>query len=145
MDRVRHRRGTRSAFEVSVLERWATGVVFFVVCAVVLFGVYALVARFVLSGPVTSGSLAVSVGRVSGSPGELLGGAGDCRRSIRAGEWRCEVSDAGGSGAVTYRVRERRGSSCWDGLLVEDSAEGGMPRKISGCVRRWQWSLLASL
>jgi hypothetical protein len=39
------------------------------------------------------------------------------------------------------RVRVRNGSSCFDGRLTADYGEGGMPRRIRGCVYRWQWSV----
>jgi hypothetical protein len=109
--------------------------------AVVVFVAYALLARFVLHGPVGPGTLQVSVERTAGSA--LPRYRGRCRRARRSGDWRCTISDHEGSGGVTYRVSVRPGSSCWHGEIVEDLSEGApMPRKIDDCVHLWQWSLL---
>ena len=109
--------------------------------AVFLFAAYAIVARFVLHGPVTGRSLHESVQSASGSAGSTLGNAGRCRSGSQTREWRCDVDDAGGSGTATYSIRVRAGSSCWNGRLTGGDGEGGMPKRISGCVHRWQWSL----
>lgn len=112
---------------------------------VVLLAAFALLGRFVIHGPVRSDTLAVAVGRATGSAGELLGDAGDCRRERAERTWRCAVTDSEGSGGAGYRVRLRPGSSCWKARLVNDAAEGPMPRDAAGCVYRWQWSLLSLL
>ena len=54
-----------------------------------------------------------------------------------------EVTDREGSGSARYTVRRRPGSSCWDAALTADSSEGGMLRRVSGCVHRWKWSLVS--
>jgi hypothetical protein len=112
--------------------------------AALAVGGYALLARFVLHGPVTGHSLFQSVEHASGSAGRVLGGAGGrCRRRTKtATRWSCSVADREGSGGATYRVRVERGTSCWHGALASDYSEGGMPKAIHGCVYRWQWSLL---
>jgi NDP-sugar pyrophosphorylase family protein len=94
----------------------------------------------VLHGPVTAGSLHDAVERQSGSAGNLFGTTDRCRRLDAARTWRCSVYDSAGSGGVDYRVRARSGSSCFDGRITADYGEGGLPKRISGCVYRWQWS-----
>jgi hypothetical protein len=100
---------------------------------------YAMLARFKLAGEVNPGSLAVSVGRASDSPGEMLGALGECKR-IRPGVWRCSEVDGEGSGSAVYRVRMRGNGSCWDARLLRGAL---MDEHVSGCVHRWQWSLLS--
>jgi hypothetical protein len=52
------------------------------------------------------------------------------------------VSDPAGSGSIRYRVVVRENEpACWDGTLTRNWGEGG-PRRISGCIPRWDWSLL---
>jgi hypothetical protein len=99
---------------------------------------YATLARFKLAGEVNARSLAVSVGRASGSPGEMLNDAGRCKRS-RPGVWRCSEVGREGSGQAVYRVRLRDNSSCWDARLERGAM---MDERVSGCVHRWQWSLV---
>jgi hypothetical protein len=115
------------------------------VLALLAFATYAIAARFVLSGPVTPASLYIAVDRESGSAGGLLGDRDRCRRVDSLRTWTCSVSDSAGSGGVDYRVKVRSGGSCFDGQLTADYGEGGMPHRISGCVHRWQWSLLGAL
>ena len=105
----------------------------------------ALLARFVLHGQVTGRSLAISVGRASGSPEELLRDRGACRRTGHADGWRYEVTGREGSGAASYRVVVRPGSSCWDERLADDSDTKGMPREVGDYIHRWQWSLVSLL
>lgn len=114
------------------------------VLAVAVFGAYAVLARFVLHGPVDRKTLAVSVTLRSGSVGPLVDKWGACARRTRS-TWRCTVVDTGDSGGATYRIDVRSGSSCWRGRLARDFSEAGMPREIAGCVHRWQWSLLSAL
>jgi hypothetical protein len=112
-------------------------VVIAMLAGAVLFVAYALLARFVLHGPVTGRSLGVSVAHVSGS---APFGPPVCERASSA-QWSCSVFQ--GSGNADYRVRVRSGSSCWHGRLVGDAASAsGIPDQISGCVFRWQWRLL---
>ncbi len=106
---------------------------------IVLAGLYALAARFVLHGKVTDHSLHRSVGLATGSS-VLLGGDPDACTPSRAGQWRCEVWDSGGSGTVVYAVRVRPDSSCWDARLDSPTGEP-MPRTVGGCVHRWQWTV----
>jgi hypothetical protein len=111
----------------------------FICCAVALFASYALLARFVIHGPVTGRSLATSVRRAADS----AAGLGDCRRTSGARDWRCTVADPAGSGIASYWVRVRKDSSCWDAhFAVVHSDEGMPPMDMSGCVYRWQWRLL---
>ena len=126
----------------SAALRWVVAAIVLPLCAASLFAAYALAARFVLHGPVTAASLHEAVERESGSAGSLVGGADHCRRLRTARTWKCSVHDSAGSGGVDYRVRVRSGSSCFDGLLTTEYGEGGMPKRISGCVYRWQWTLL---
>lgn len=67
------------------------------------FVVYAVLARFVLHGPVTSDSLAEAVTRESDSAGRTLDDPGRCRRRS-ATTWSCSVTDQQGSGGAAYRV-----------------------------------------
>lgn len=120
--------------------RWVQVLLLSLLIASCLFVGYALLARFVLHGPVTGRSLVISVEEASGSAGGLLN-HGRCRPTRAPREWRCEVTDSAGSGGATYTIRLRPGSSCWDGVLTNDASEGGMPKTIEDCVRRWQWSL----
>jgi hypothetical protein len=53
-------------------------------------------------------------------------------------EWRCTAIGGGGSGSATYRVSVRHESSCWTAVLVRDQTSDGMPKSMSGCVRRIQ-------
>jgi hypothetical protein len=110
--------------------------------AVILAGGYALAARVLIHGPVNGHTLAISVGRSSGSAGELLDDLSDCVPMAAASAWSCEVDDREGSGGVTYLVRVGLDTSCWRATLTADGSEGGMPRHPSGCVHFWQWSLL---
>ena len=88
----------------------------------VAFTGYAVLAKWVLHGPVTDRSLARSVGLEVGLT------HGDCRRSHRPGMWRCDLDD-GASDSATVYVRVRPRSSCWES------------RDARSCVHRWQWSL----
>ena len=108
---------------------------------VVLVGVTGLLlARFVVRGPVDERSLAQAIVRETGSADRLLGATQPCRRTGRTGIFRCVASD--GSGGADYRVRIRTGSSCFDGRRLRDDSEERMPRRVSGCVYLWQWSLV---
>lgn len=90
-----------------------------------------------LHGEVTAESLVKSVESDAGSAATLISGLrGACRRTARPRERRCEVADSSGSGSGAYRVRVRRGSSCWDGVLTDSPAGGALDPRISGCVRR---------
>lgn len=43
------------------------------------------------------------------------------------------------SAGVSYDVRVHPGSSCWTGTLpTRDAHDAGVPRRLSGCVYRWQ-------
>jgi hypothetical protein len=119
-----------------VSVKWI-GIVFGLVplLAVFLFAVYAVLARTVIHGPVTPDSLGVSVAEEGGS---MFAEFSECRPAARAREWRCTFSVDGSSGAE-FRVRVRDGSSCWDASRVHGT---GLDRRLSGCVHRWQWSLL---
>jgi hypothetical protein len=111
------------------------------VVTALLLATYALAARFVLHGPVTANSLHEAVERQSGSAGNIFRMPERCRRRRADGTWKCSVSDSSGSGGVDYKVRVRNGSSCFDGRLTADYGEGGVPKRISGCVYRWQWNV----
>ena len=111
--------------------------------AVAIFLGYALVARFALRGPVNPDSLHRSVALETGSADVTLGNAGACEPRARPNLWSCEVSDSSGSGTAVYDIRVESNRSCWTGRLVESyEGEGPMPRRSSGCVHRWQWTLL---
>jgi hypothetical protein len=134
-------------------------------CVAALVLSYALLARYVLHGPADEMSLAVSVRREAGSD-DMIGASGPCRRAapdeleprrkgfLDAGQlpdelaidvWLCVAGDIRASGTKVYRVR-MRSSSCWEGRLATDlSGRSWLPRTISGCVHRWQWSLLGML
>jgi hypothetical protein len=111
-----------------------------IVGAVVVFVAYAMLARFVLHGEVNAQSLSSSVASAAGSSGRL---GRPCQRGEQDAVWVCQVYDSEASGTARYRVMVRPGSSCWDDVLVLDWSEDGMPRSVSGCVHRWQWSLLS--
>jgi hypothetical protein len=109
-----------------------------VVLAMVAVLVWLALAVWVLHGPVNGPSLQRSVELAADSASLSPGG---CRpRADRA--WRCVVDDSGSSGVVRYDVRVRAGSSCWDARLLRADGEP-MPRRVSGCVHRWQPSVLA--
>jgi hypothetical protein len=108
--------------------------------ALIAFGVYALLARFVLHGPVSPDSLAEAVTRESDSAGSSLDDPGRCRQASAA-IWSCSVLDEQGSGGATYKVTVNADGSCWEATLDQDSSEGGMPGSLDGCVYRWQWAL----
>jgi hypothetical protein len=108
--------------------------------ALVAFGAYALLARFVLHGPVTPDSLAEALTRESDSAGSTLGDPGRCRQTA-ATTWNCSVVDRQGSGGARYTVTVDADRSCWQATLDEDHSEGGMPGIVNGCVHRWQWAL----
>jgi len=123
--------------------KWIAGVLLAALFACGLFVAWALLARVVIHGPVDGRSLFAAVEDESGSAGALFGDIGSrCERTKRARTWTCTVADSAGSGGVRYVVRVRRDSSCWDGRAGRQSIEGPLPRRISGCVYRWQWSLL---
>ena len=115
----------------------ATGMVL-VLGALAALVVYALLAVFVLHGEVTATSLRDSLENSAGSV-EMPGSA--CRRAAGARRWTCPVGDSGGSGGVTYVVTVRARSSCWDARLTSSTGES-MPRTVSGCVTRWEPSLI---
>lgn len=118
------------------------GIVIGVLAAVAMFGGYALVARFVLHGPVDPGSLQRSVAMETSSADVTLNISRPCQPRARADRWSCDVSDGSGSGTAVYGIRVEPDSSCWTGRLVAGyEVEGTMPRRISGCVHRWQWTL----
>ena len=102
----------------------------------------ALIARFVLHGPVNGRSLHQAVVRESDSAEILFDSEGKCRPLESRGTWRCVVSDDQGSGSVAYRVVVSPDSSCWEGRLTSDGGEGPMPQRIHGCVHLWQWTLV---
>jgi hypothetical protein len=107
-----------------------------------LFAAYAILARWVWHGPLTSESLFASVQDKSGSAGDLFDEHSQCERVHAARTWRCDVADPAGSGAIRYRVVVRQDEpACWDATLSRNWGEGG-PQRISGCIPRWDWSLL---
>jgi hypothetical protein len=110
--------------------------------AIVAVVVLLVAAMHVLHGPVTAASLHVSVGDEAGSVFE--GGEG-CTRTSTDRRWRCYVSDRSGSGAARYLVDVSASSSCWAGELVGGGFEGHMPKRLKGCVTRWQPSLRSLL
>ena len=123
--------GARSAF---ALLGWA------LCLALVAFGAYALLARFVLHGPVTADSLAEAVTLESDSAGSTLDDPGRCRQASET-VWNCSVIDQQGSGGAEYKVSVDADGSCWRATLDRDLSEGGMPRNLDGCVYRWRWAV----
>jgi hypothetical protein len=107
------------------------------------FSGYALAARFVLHGEVNGRTLMQSVQHQSGSVGWLLDdGSDSCVRKTGTEDvWSCDVSDRHGSGGAGYRVRVSAGTACWSARMTWNGAEGFMPRRVSGCIPRWDWSL----
>jgi hypothetical protein len=108
--------------------------------ALIAVGTYALLARFVLHGPVTPDSLAEALTRESDSAGSTLADPGRCRQTSAA-VWSCSVVDQQGSGGARYEVRVDADGSCWRATLADDYSEDGMPKSVDGCVYRWQWAL----
>jgi hypothetical protein len=100
----------------------------------VLFVTYALLARYVIHGPVNDQSLAWSVATDGGSPFPDLA---NCDRIGRAATWTCTLT-RDGSAAAHYRVRRRGDSSCWDARRIRGEGD----RRLRGCVHRWQWELI---
>lgn len=113
-----------------------------VVTAFCLIGVYAVLASVLLHGAVNERSLFRSVSGVAGSPFPDVGGPCEKVRESSPDVWSCAISDSAGSGSVWYRVTVPAQSSCWEATLVLDRSEGGMPKTLSGCVRRLQWPAL---
>jgi len=110
-----------------------------------LFAAYALLARYLLHGPVSASRLFVSVAQASDSGGGSVGAPGLCRRIAAPRGWLCQVPDRRAYGVVSYRVGIRCGGSCWAAQITDDYTESGMPKRVDGCVHRWQWSLSALL
>jgi hypothetical protein len=106
-------------------------------CAVLVFAGFAVVARTGLHGPVAPDTLAVSLDRSIGTGG--MADAPDCERR-GAHVWRCDVVEPEQSGGATYRVTTETGGSCWTAERIEDYSEGPMPRRARDCVHLWQWS-----
>jgi hypothetical protein len=125
-----------------VLSRVATVWLFAALALAIGFATYAVLARWALHGPVHAQSLGVSMVRATGSLDDLFGDPSPCRRTARPDEWRCSVADPSFSGSLIYRVRVRPASSCWDGRLVSGTEGRYGDGTVSGCVHRWQWSLL---
>jgi hypothetical protein len=122
-----------------------TQIALVLLCAGALALSYALLARFVLHGPVDPMSLAVSVRREAASTDVYATADDPCRR-IRPSVWMCIAHDGydprhSRSRYVEYRVRIRQGS-CWDGHLVNGWPGTSKPHAIRGCVHRWQWRFL---
>lgn len=122
---------------------WVMGRILLVVVACVFagaywFGVYAIAARFVLHGPVTEASLTRSV--YDAAPFGLLS-LPECDFDTEPTS--CLVHDDSGGG-VFYDVKVRPDSSCWDATLALNASSevSEPPPTLSGCVRRWQWSIL---
>ena len=104
-----------------------------VVCIAVILGIggYNVLRSNVLHGEVNVRSLYVSVEDEAGVGSvNVVPGPHTCTRTDRPREWTCGVPDSEGSGEVSYRVRVREDSSCWDGT----GGGSGRPRRISGCV-----------
>jgi hypothetical protein len=110
------------------------------VCVVVGFAVYASLARWVLHGPVTPHSLAVSLDREAGSGG--LEDVSPCRRT-GAGAWTCDAHSEELSAAQRYELRMVPDGSCWRARRIDFSGPASdLPRVADDCVRLWQWSAL---
>ncbi len=102
---------------------------------------YAVLSVTVLHGEVTASSLSQSVDGAIDVGGRIYGDDSyGCAPTERAGPrvWTCTVPDAD-SGIVEYRVTVDDGS-CWEARLASSDPDqtGGMPKRASGCVRRWQ-------
>jgi hypothetical protein len=103
-------------------------------------------ARFAVHGPVTGGSLALSVDREIGAGGVHDDELPACRR-LAPGTWRCEAYSTEMSGTVRYDVAQRGRGSCWDAERAEQRARAvelatDMPAHASGCVHRRQWTAM---
>jgi hypothetical protein len=111
----------------------------FAVTALLLAGlVFVVLMLTTIHGPVTDERLANSVADEAGKLRFLpcTPAHGEPRR-YSCGVW----IDRGrfSSGGVDYDVRVRRGSSCWTGTLnARDAHDAGVPRRLEGCVYRWQ-------
>jgi hypothetical protein len=91
---------------------------------------YNVLASNVLHGKVTARSLYVAVENEAGVDALERDEHGRCRHSGQPRVWECVFATAGGSSGVTYTVRVRPDSSCWDGR----GGGTGFPGRISGCV-----------
>lgn len=98
---------------------------------------YALLARFILHGPVNAVSL---VGSITDS-GEFGTWAASACEKAGSRHWTCMLDND--SDSTTYRVRIEPNGSCWTAIRgrYPDSGFGELPSRATGCVHRWQWSL----
>jgi hypothetical protein len=100
--------------------------------------VFVVLMLTTIHGPVTEERLANSVADEAGRLRLLPCTAHHGRpRRYSCGVW----IDHGRftSGGVDYDVRVRPGSSCWTGTLdARDARDAGVPRRLHGCVYRWQ-------
>lgn len=97
-------------------------------------------ARWVIHGPVNRDSLAEAVAIEAGS--SFTGS--QCTLVRASGKWVCGITSREGSGTVTYELKMKDDSACFDGVKVASNSEPpeDEPKTISGCVHLWQWSLL---
>jgi hypothetical protein len=117
--------------------------------AIVLLAAYTGLAVYVLHGEVAAKTLVLSLDREIGSGGLDDESLPPCRPR-EAGAWSCEAFSTELSGTVRYDVVLRPGTSCWDALLDErfdaraerHSGPSDMPTRASGCVHRWQWTVV---
>lgn len=122
----------------SVSRRWLGRCAAAVLAACVL---YAVLSFTVLHGEMTASSLAQSVDGAIDVGSRIYGDdVYGCTPTESAGPraWTCTVPDAD-SGIVEYRVTVDDGS-CWKARLASSDPDqiSGMPKRASGCVRRWQ-------
>ncbi|HWO82743.1 MAG TPA: hypothetical protein VNM38_03005 [Solirubrobacterales bacterium] len=80
---------------------------------------------------VDGGSLQNSVGNSL-----IFDSPSGCGREGQA--WSCSKWDSGSSGAVPYRVKVND-LGCWQAVRVGYGGEGGSPKRLSGCVTRYDF------
>jgi hypothetical protein len=127
---------------LSAVDRWTIKLVGVAAVIIVLATGYG-VARAMRPAPqlpVNGITLHASVERASGSAGALFEEVDACVKRRRPGSWDCSVLDREGSGGADYRVRVAAGATSWTAHRTADYSEGGMPKRVRGCLRGDRWS-----
>lgn len=122
------------------LPRWVVLGAAATITLVLAVAAVAILGRWVLDGPVTASSLARSLA-VDADVTPVTTRSTKACRPVADNEWRCTVDDTALSSTAEFLVTIRAGSSCWDARPLRLAAGSALPRRASGCVERWQWTL----